>query len=233
MNSQGRSAKDLNANTFFYGKRKPININILGGTVSRDKQEPPLGQTGPLAGTKWDPSLGQTGGFLFNSTVKSPFCPVCPWDGWGIVLGRLSRKGLESEKCSCVFSAVCWFFFFAPNFLKRFGHRRDITANRGISCPKNTSNFLAPTPLRGRPPPRRGISGPESLGLGSFFFPGGVSLIRAVHEYCWLCRLVFGMAQEKRPIGFPNRSPNRTRRRPKAVPEYCWLSRLVSRKAWN
>ena len=51
----------------------------------RDKQEPSLGQTGPLPGPKWDPSLGQTGPFLFNLTVKSPFSPVCPWDGWGFV----------------------------------------------------------------------------------------------------------------------------------------------------
>ena len=32
---------------------------------------------------------------------------------------------------------------------------------------------------------------------------------------------------KKRPISFPSRSPNRTRRRPKAVAEYCWLSWLV------
>ena len=38
---------------------------------------------------------------------------------------------------------------------------------------------------------------------------------------------------EKRPIGFPNRSSNRTRRRPKAVPEYCWIFRLVSGMAWK
>ena len=54
----------------------------------RDKQEPSLGQMGPLPGTKWDPSLGQTGLSLFNSTVKSPFCPVCPWDGWRFVAVR-------------------------------------------------------------------------------------------------------------------------------------------------
>ena len=39
-----------------------------------DKWDPSPGQTGT-------PSQGQTGRFLFNSTVKSPFCPVCPWDG--------------------------------------------------------------------------------------------------------------------------------------------------------
>ena len=43
----------------------------------------------------------------------------------------------------------------------------------------------------------------------------------------------FRNGSESRPIGFPNHSTNRTRRRPKAVPEYCWLSRLVSRMALN
>ena len=68
----------------------------------RDKQEPSLGQMGPLPGTKWDPSLGQTGLSLFNSTVKSLFCPVCPWDGWGFVPGTIVPQG-PSEKCLCVF----------------------------------------------------------------------------------------------------------------------------------
>ena len=68
----------------------------------RDKQEPSLGQMGPLPGTNRDPSQGQTGRFLFNSTVKSPFCPVCPWDGWGFVPGTIAPEG-PSEKCLCVF----------------------------------------------------------------------------------------------------------------------------------
>ena len=37
---------------------------------------------------------------------------------------------------------------------------------------KDTPNFLPPTPFRGRPQPHPKISGPKSLGLGSFFFPG-------------------------------------------------------------
>ena len=76
----------------------------------RDKQEPSLGQMGPLPGTKWDPSLGQTGLSLFNSTVKSPFCPVCPWDGWGFVPGTIVPQW-PSEKCLCV---LCSWFFLAP-----------------------------------------------------------------------------------------------------------------------
>ena len=68
---------------------------------------------GPLPGTNWDPSLGQTGRFLLNSTVKSPFCPVRPWDGWGFVPGTIVPQG-PSDKCLCVF---CLLVFFSP--LKR------------------------------------------------------------------------------------------------------------------
>ena len=59
----------------------------------------------PSPGTNWDPPLGQIGRFLLNSTVKSPFFPVCPWDGWGFV----SRKG--RQKNVCVF--VCLLVFFS------------------------------------------------------------------------------------------------------------------------
>ena len=69
---------------------------------------------GPLPGTKWDPSPGQTGHSLLNSTVKSPFCPVCPWDGWGFVIVKGRQKNVY------VFS-VYWFFllptFAIPKFL--------------------------------------------------------------------------------------------------------------------
>ena len=56
-----------------------------------------MGQTGTLPGTKWDLSLGQTEvvsgtnrPFSVECHSKSPLCPVCPWDGWGSSLGRLS-----------------------------------------------------------------------------------------------------------------------------------------------
>ena len=93
------------------GKRKTNKHKHCGRDGVRDKHEPSLGQTGPVPGTNWDPSLGQTGLFLFNATVKSPFCPVCPWDGWGFVPGTIVPQG-PSEKCLCVF---CLLFFFAPN----------------------------------------------------------------------------------------------------------------------
>ena len=66
--------------------------------------------------------------------------------------------------------------FFFSNFSGAPGISRQ---NPGISRPKSlisqvsrdASNFLAPTRSRGRPPPHRKISGPKSLGLGSFFVP--------------------------------------------------------------
>ena len=96
---------------FISGQKKKTNKHKHFG---RDgvQDEPSLGQTGPFPGTNWDPSLGQTGLFLFNSTVKSPFCPVCPWDGWGFVPGTIVPQG-PSEKCLCVF---CLLVFFAPNY---------------------------------------------------------------------------------------------------------------------
>ena len=95
---------------FWLGKEKTNKHKHFGRDGVRDKHKPSLGQTGPLPGTNWDPSLGQTGLSLFNSTVKSPFCPVCPWDGWGFVPGTIVPQG-RSEKCLCVF---CLLVFFRP-----------------------------------------------------------------------------------------------------------------------
>ena len=93
------------------GKKKTNKHKHFRRDGVRDKQEPSLGQMGPLLGTEWDPSLGQTGLSLLNSTVKSPFCPVCPWDGWGFVPGTIVPQG-PSAKCLCVF---CLLVFFAPH----------------------------------------------------------------------------------------------------------------------
>ena len=65
--------------------------------------------------------------------------------------------------------------YFFSNFS---GTSRISRQNPGISRQKSLislvsrdiSNFSAPTLSRGRPPPHRRISGPKSLGLGSFFF---------------------------------------------------------------
>ena len=66
---------------------------------------PPRDKLGPVPGTNRP--------FLFNSTVKSPFCPVCPWDGWGFVPGTIVPQG-PSQKCLCVF---CLLVFFGPQIL--------------------------------------------------------------------------------------------------------------------
>ena len=107
------------------GKKKTNKHKQFRRDGLRDKQELSLGQMGPFPGTKWDPSLGQTGLSLFNSTVKSLFCPVCPWDGWGFVPGTIVPQG-PSEKCLCVF---CLLVFFAPNCIQ-FQRRRDDNKNK-------------------------------------------------------------------------------------------------------
>ena len=64
-------------------------------------------------------------------------------------------------------------------FLKLFGHLWDIPPKSRDIPPKKFgfpgfeghTELLAPTPSRGRPPPHPRISGPKSLGLGSFFLP--------------------------------------------------------------
>ena len=89
----------------YSGKKKTNKHKHFWQDGGRDKQEPSLGQMGPLPGTKWDPSLGQTGLSLLSSTVKSPFCPVCPWDGWGFVPGTIVPQE-PSEKCLCVFCSL-------------------------------------------------------------------------------------------------------------------------------
>ena len=86
------------------GKKETNKHKHFGRDGVRDKQEPSLGQT------DWDPYVGQTGRFLFNSTVRSPFCPVWAWDGWGSVPGTIVPQG-PSDKCLCV---VCLLLFSPP-----------------------------------------------------------------------------------------------------------------------
>ena len=80
--------------------------------MSGTNRSSPWDKPGPVPGTDRAPSLGQTGRFLFNSTVKSPVCPVCPWDGSRFVPGTIVLQG-ASEKCLCVL-CLLFFFFFRP-----------------------------------------------------------------------------------------------------------------------
>ena len=85
-----------------------------------DKQEPSLGQMEPVPETNHVPSLGQTGHFLLN-LVKSPFCPVCPWDGLGLNPGTIVRQG-PSEKC--------YVFFFQPQHGEKHLHCPTVQASK-------------------------------------------------------------------------------------------------------
>ena len=108
---QFEQVKSTLSGSYTSGKKKTNKHKHFRRDGVRDKQELSLGQMGPLPGTKWDPSLGQTGLSLFNSTIESPFCPVCPWDGWGFVPGTIVPQG-PSGKCLCVF---CLLVFLLPN----------------------------------------------------------------------------------------------------------------------
>ena len=97
MSDSSLNHKSYDSGLQFVGQEKPDKHKHFERDGVQDKQEPSLGQTGPLPGTNWDPSLGQSGLVLVNSTVKSPFCSVCPWDGWGVrpwddCLARAVRK---------------------------------------------------------------------------------------------------------------------------------------------
>ena len=88
-------------------RRKPININILGGTVFGTNRNRPW--------DKRDPSLGQTG---TRPLDKPGPVPKVPWTnrdpfvlgtGRGSSLGRLSRK--DGQKYIYVF---CVYWFVSP-----------------------------------------------------------------------------------------------------------------------
>ena len=69
-------------------RRKPININILGGTVSGTNGTPSLGQTGPRPWDKLGPVPGTNRPFsvYFHSKIailsrlSLGLVGVCPWD---------------------------------------------------------------------------------------------------------------------------------------------------------
>ena len=98
-----------------------------------------------------------------------PICPQGPPPSKANILFLLSsRRKFRERKLNTN--------LFFSNFSGTSGISRQ---NPGISRQKSLvslvsidiPNFLAPTQARGRPPPHRKISGPKSLGLGSFFVP--------------------------------------------------------------
>ena len=123
------------------GKEKTNKHKHLRQDGVRDKQEPSLGEMGPLPGTKWDPSPGQTGLSLFNSTVKSPFCPVCPWDGWGFVPGTIVPQG-PSEKCLCVFCLLVFLLPIQPRKIQCFSSQFALHGLRALDFQKTYSGHL-------------------------------------------------------------------------------------------
>ena len=107
--------------------------------------------------------------------------------------------------------------FIFSNFSGTSGISRQ---NPGISRKKSLislvsrdmSNFLAPTPSRGRPLPHRKISGFKRLGLGSFFLPDSLGSLeisqtsRNSKKWTSVKRPLF----QKTPFSEPDKTPFRT-----------------------
>ena len=91
------------------GQEKPINANILGGTLFLGQTRTFPGTTGPVHGTNRDPFLGQTSRFLFKSRVKSPFFPLVPRTG-GVRPLHTCPAGTVRE------ILMCFVFIFCPPF---------------------------------------------------------------------------------------------------------------------
>ena len=132
----------------FRARTKPMKIHILDGTV---------GQTGTVLGRTrtcpWD-----KGRFLLNCTVKSPFCPICPWDEWGLSLDDSRAKGIR-KMFICV---LCLLGFFRSPGLRNPGFG-DPLNKHPIPPPKVQ---ISPIPIQGRGCPWRGFLGAWGVGVG-------------------------------------------------------------------
>ena len=94
------SLRDGPRQASIWARKKTIDINILGRTVSGTHGNLPWTNGTIVPGANRDLSQGQTGSFVFDSTAKSPFCPVCSWDGSRFVPGTIVPQE-QSEKCLC------------------------------------------------------------------------------------------------------------------------------------
>ena len=95
-------------------RKKPININTLGGTVSGtnrnhpwDKRDPSPGQTGTRP---WDkPAV-----LCLITQENRHFVPFVPGTGGGLSPGRLSRKGRQKNVYVFLFIG-----FFSPQMIAK------------------------------------------------------------------------------------------------------------------
>ena len=112
----------------------------------------------------------------------------CPWYGPSAPLGGTSQQEPyhTNMPSGLVASTLLWTYFWAlmahrggTNLVRYLCETRKALRERHVWKPwkvkvfrawvsRDIPNFLAPTPSRGRPPPHPKISGPKSLGLGSF-----------------------------------------------------------------
>ena len=116
----------------------------------------------------------------------------CPANGVRRVLwGFVSRHGLLDtvKKHMAIGAQKLNTNFF---FLKLFGHRRDIPAKSRDIPPKKFdfpgfeghTELFGPHPFTWKTPSRPKISGPKSLGLGSFFVPESMRAVWSDRQTC-------------------------------------------------
>ena len=83
----------------FFGQEKTNKHKHFGRDGVRDKQEPSLGQTGPVPGTNRPFSVEFHSKIAILSRLSLGRVPVCPWD---------DCPARAVRKCLCV---LCLFFF--------------------------------------------------------------------------------------------------------------------------
>ena len=93
------------------GKKTADKHKQFGRDGVCDKPARPVPATNRPRPGKTRDRLWDKPAILCIITVKWPFCPICPWDGWGASVGRLSREGRQ-KKSWCV---LCSFFLVADD----------------------------------------------------------------------------------------------------------------------
>ena len=109
-NATGRRGTPISRYYRVHRARKTNKHKYFGRDDVGTNRNSPWDEPGQVPGTNRHPSLGQTGLFLLNSTVKSPFCRVCPWDGWGFIPGAIVLQGPSLTQKNVYVFCVHWFF---------------------------------------------------------------------------------------------------------------------------